>query len=314
MDTLELEFLKNNNMTFQSVIAKGGFGTIYLVFSLQYQQFFALKKIPENRFNKAEVDCLMEIDHPNIISLYKYYKFQEYIYLLMEYCPYDLETLLKKESEICEDQLKRYCYGILQGIKACHDRNISHSDIKPSNFLIDKYGRIKVCDFGLSVMHFNCADCHSFRGTIYFMAPEILCKKGYDSIKADIWSLGITFFYMATQTFPFNGDDRKDIIKEVTTGMYPISKVESAALRQVITSCLQIDPLARPTVDDLLNMPFFESIKRNRPHRGNISMAHSLNQLNYKPLIYGCTSRLDRASLNPMHRLITKPRVSDKKQ
>lgn len=316
MDGSELEFLESNNIVYQNVIAHGGFGTIYLVFSLQYQQFFALKKIPENRFNKAEIDCLMEIVHPNIISLYKYYTFNYHIYLLMEYCPYDLYNLLKREQSICDEQLKRYCYDILQGIKACHDRNISHSDIKPSNFLIDKYGRIKVCDFGLSVMSYDCNSCQIFRGTMYYMAPEILLQKSYNAIKADIWALGVTFYYLSTQTYPFFGNNRKELIKEVTTGLLPIFKVHNSGLRQVITACLQMDPNNRPSVDELLELPYFESIRANIARRGNIRMANSQNQLNIRQPVLLCKSgngRYERASLNSISRIILKPKIVEQK-
>ena len=93
------------------------------MFSIQYQTYFALKKIPEQRFNQAEIDCLTNLDHPNTINLYNCYKFDSYVYMLMEYCPNDLQTLLKDDIEIDEEVMRKYCHDILVAIKACHDHN-----------------------------------------------------------------------------------------------------------------------------------------------------------------------------------------------
>lgn len=196
--TKESEFFKELGITFDKVIGEGGYGILYLVYHEQYKSYFAMKKIPEKRFNQAEIDCLKNIDHPNIVSLYKYYFFNGFVYLLMEYCPVDLSMILQKQSELDEEILRKYVHDILLAIKACHDRCIAHSDIKPSNFLIDKYGRIKVCDFCFSDVYENCS-CQMYCGTLLFIAPEVLKKQEYNPMKADIWALGVTLYYMATK-------------------------------------------------------------------------------------------------------------------
>ena len=66
MDITELEFLKNVGLTVVDTIAKGGYGTIYLVHSDKYRSDFALKKVPESMFNDSEIQCLKSLYDPNI--------------------------------------------------------------------------------------------------------------------------------------------------------------------------------------------------------------------------------------------------------
>ena len=83
MDPDEVVFFENLGLTYTETIAKGGYGLVYLVHSDHYQSYFAMKKIPEKLFNEAEVNCLKAIYDPNIVALYNYYKFQNYVYMLM---------------------------------------------------------------------------------------------------------------------------------------------------------------------------------------------------------------------------------------
>ncbi|EAY08929.1 CAMK family protein kinase [Trichomonas vaginalis G3] len=224
--------------------------------------------------------------------------------MLMEYCPNDLFNLLKGNTNVTEDQMLRYMHDILIAIKACHDRNIAHNDIKPSNFLLDKYGRIKMCDFGLSRMYDEHCMSSCYRGTMLFMAPELFKKSPYNPLKADIWSIGITFFYIATRSFPFFAADKQVYIKSLNSGIYPQFIVQNPQLRVLIQSCLQVNPEARPTIDELLQMPYFDSYNSSafRMKEG-IRLACSQNALNMAPSYQRLTKLSSgRCSLVPIRK------------
>ncbi|EAX94589.1 AGC family protein kinase [Trichomonas vaginalis G3] len=255
MNLAELEFFKSQGIEYQSTIAQGGFGVVFYVYSTHYHSFFALKKIPDVSFNESEIECIKQIDDPHIVSLYQYYKFDNSIYLLMEYCPSDLEKYLKSNRHISEIQLQKYIYDAVKAIHQCHAKGIAHCDIKPSNFMFDKYGRLKIGDFGLSTSMSELV--HSNRGTPVFMAPETFMKNQYCPIKADIWSLGVIIYYMATLQFPFFGETRSALIQNIIRTRYNDDSVEDGRLREVISSCLDPNPDNRLSTEDILKMPYF---------------------------------------------------------
>lgn len=96
----EQEFFKSIGIEYIHTIGKGGFGTVYYVYSSQYKCYFAFKKVPENHFKQNEIDCLMAIDDPHIIRLYKYYKFDGFVYMLIEFCPGELVNVLDEKIKL----------------------------------------------------------------------------------------------------------------------------------------------------------------------------------------------------------------------
>ncbi len=84
------------------------------------------------------------------------------------------------------------------------------SDLKPENILLDEYGHIALTDFGLSKEYTDDASgkTFSFCGTVEYMAPEVVNRKGHDQ-SADWWSFGVLMYEMLTGDLPFTSDDRK---------------------------------------------------------------------------------------------------------
>ncbi|EAX92980.1 dual specificity MAPKK, putative [Trichomonas vaginalis G3] len=141
---------------------------------------------------------------------------------------------MKSEEEINEEVMCKYMHDVVLCIKSLHDNNVAHHDIKPSNFLVDKYGRIKCCDFGLSSVY-DCDDVQSsvHKGTLLFMSPEMLSMTPFNPMKSDIWALGVTLFFMATKTYPFIASDARLLLKVMNaTSSFPIFAVRNAQLRR----------------------------------------------------------------------------------
>ncbi|EAY09896.1 CAMK family protein kinase [Trichomonas vaginalis G3] len=225
---------------------------------MQYGSNFALKKIPEEFFNQSEIDCLIAIDHPKIVSLYRYYRFDGCVYMLMEYCPNDLNKLMKSRRQIESSELYSYVSAVLEAVKACHDRCIAHSYIKPSNFFIDKYNRIKIGDFGLSKMYKDKPLSSLLEGTELFMAPEIFTENQYNPMKSDIWAVGVTIYFMATHLYPFYSKDPEILFEKIQSGVYSDDCIDDKNLCKVISSCLKINPYERLTINQLLELPYFQ--------------------------------------------------------
>ncbi|EAX95597.1 CAMK family protein kinase [Trichomonas vaginalis G3] len=276
--TTESQFLESIGVMYQDLITHLSRGVIYQVYSPNYKMSFALKTIPEDMLSESELRCLEAIDDPNIVSLYQIYKFQGFSYLMMEYCPKDLDTLLKEKRSIRGEELCNMLFNVTRCVRACHDNGIAHCDIKPSNFLVDKYNRVKINDFSKSVILTDPPLTSQREGTKLYQAPEIFSEKEYNPVKADIWSLGVLMFYMTTNTYPFQADDPYTTIEKIQSGIYNENKISDPQLRFVIRKCLDIDPNSRPDALDLLQMPYFmNAITKSTDKIGNNSArAHNL--------------------------------------
>ena len=260
MEAIDELFCDTYNLEMRSVIAKGGYGIVFRVFSKQYKQEFALKRIPLKNFKANEVNTMMKLNNKHICNLYQYYSFDNYIYMLLEFCPMSLTNAIIQMKNPSLEWLMKNIYEILIGIQACHHLNIAHSDIKPQNILFDKYNRIKICDFGLA-SEIDCNKSNKIEGSLCFMAPEILKGKTYDPFKADVWSLGVTFYFMATKTYPFSPNQSKEsLLHSIVCGLYDDTLIEFPYLRSLISQCLKVDPNDRPTVKELMAHKFFTKL------------------------------------------------------
>ncbi|EAY11571.1 CAMK family protein kinase [Trichomonas vaginalis G3] len=258
MNQAEVNFLASKGIKVIKILGKGAYGVVFYVYCDHYKSYFALKKVPEPKFMDGELQCLVNIDDPRVVRLYKKFANDGNIYMLMEYCRTDLLAELRQKHKFTDSQMKSYIRDMALSIKACHDRNAAHSDIKPSNFLIDFYGRLKISDFGMCGI-FTGQPCSSKRGgTLEFMAPEIFSNVAYNPIVADIWAFGVSIYLIVVRKFPFDGESDYDIKSNIQEGQYNIRLVKDQQLRDVISRCLEVDVKNRATIDELLKMPYFQ--------------------------------------------------------
>ncbi len=100
---------------------------------------------------RAERDVLSEAKIPWIVELKYSFQDELYLYLVMEFCPGgDLMSLLIHKDILTEDEARFYIAELVLSIESVHKLKCIHRDLKPDNILIDKFGHIKLSDFGLS--------------------------------------------------------------------------------------------------------------------------------------------------------------------
>lgn len=196
-------YLENQHLEYIRDIGHGTYGMVFLVYSQRFYRQFALKRIAAKKFNFGEVQSLSTIDSPYVTRLYDYREIEGFIYLLMEFCPFSIHDILKTTGCISPKETIRLAYGIIQALNLCHKNLISDGDLKPSNFLVEEFRRPKICDFGLARLRIQNEICNNFDGSFAFMAPEVIQKVPYDPFKADIWSLGVSLYWMCTGNLPW---------------------------------------------------------------------------------------------------------------
>ena len=97
---------------------------------------------------------------------------------------------------------------------------VIHFDIKPENILVNRLGKVKIADFGVSkiMSSLDNDQLSIYRGTLMYQPLEILEKKrGFSGRKIDLWSLGVTFYKLAFGKFPYLGKNAKDLAKKIKT-------------------------------------------------------------------------------------------------
>jgi len=259
--TVAQELLSSRGYDYEEVIGCGGSAICLKVSKRKYNQIFAAKIIcitDENRDTYIpiidnEIKSLCKLYHPNIISIYDFFSTEDLYVLILEYCPGGslLEKITKNESSMKEN-LVQYFFQITNALIFCHSKGVSHRDIKPSNILFDPYGRIKLADFGLA--HINDSDtCNLFSGSLKFVAPEVVQRKPYDPMKADIWSLGVTMFQTISGKFPFKGRTMSEYYQNASTGEINISKKDWIKWADILPKMLDPNPATRISLEDLLS-------------------------------------------------------------
>ncbi|KAF8392176.1 hypothetical protein HHK36_022518 [Tetracentron sinense] len=141
-----------------TMIGKGAFGEVRVCREKTTGVVYAMKKLKKSEMLrrgqvehvKAERNLLAEVDSNCIVKLYCSFQDEEFLYLIMEYLPGgDMMTLLMRKDTLTEDEARFYVGETVLAIESIHKHNYIHRDIKPDNLLLDRYGHMKLSDFGL---------------------------------------------------------------------------------------------------------------------------------------------------------------------
>lgn len=225
-----------------SIIGRGAFGEVHVCREKKTGDIVAIKKIKKEvliqkkqiMHTRNEQQFLSNVKSNWTVELKASFQEDDYLYLVMEYLPGgDLMNLLIKKDILTESEARFYIAELILAIEEIHKLDCIHRDIKPDNVLIGKNGHIKLSDFGLAKISdkiFEKVDGnipsprneeskshqknYSCVGTAYYVAPEVLNKKGYGQ-EIDWWSVGAIFFEMLIGYAPFCSKDTNEVCYKI---------------------------------------------------------------------------------------------------
>uniref|UniRef100_A0A8D1GXU6 Ribosomal protein S6 kinase n=1 Tax=Sus scrofa TaxID=9823 RepID=A0A8D1GXU6_PIG len=246
-------------------------------------QLYAMKvlkkatlKVRDRVRSKMERDILAEVNHPFIVKLHYAFQTEGKLYLILDFLRGgDLFTRLSKEVMFTEEDVKFYLAELALALDHLHGLGIIYRDLKPENILLDEEGHIKITDFGLSkeaIDHDKRA--YSFCGTIEYMAPEVVNRRGHTQ-SADWWSFGVLMFEMLTGSLPFQGKDRKETMALVLKAKLGMPQFLSAEAQSLLRALFKRNPCNRlgaglDGVEEIKRHPFFATIDWNKLYRKEI--------------------------------------------
>jgi serine/threonine-protein kinase len=228
------------------LLGKGEMSSVYLAEHIRMKRRCAIKVLPANKVRNTsylgrfhrEAEAVAALDHPNIVRAYDVDQETEagvdIHYLAMEYVPgLDLEQRLAKQERFPLTEATEYIRQAAEGLAHAHEHGLVHRDIKPGNLLIDERGTVKLLDLGLA-RFFRADDEESLTikhdekvlGTADYLAPEQAVDSHAVDERADIYSLGCTFYFALTGQPPFtDGTLVQRLLAHQTKAPPPVSRL-----------------------------------------------------------------------------------------
>jgi serine/threonine protein kinase len=201
-------------------IGAGGMGSVYLCEHRFMRRRAALKVLPPERAkNPADLErfyrearAVAALDHPNIVRAYDIDREGKFHYLAMEYVEgASLQQIVMQQGPLSPLKAASYLRQAALGLHHAYSAGLIHRDVKPANLLVEHTGVVKLLDLGLARFFHDVEDDISVKneetvlGTADFVAPEQAINSHSVDIRADIYSLGATFYFCLTGRPPFPG-------------------------------------------------------------------------------------------------------------
>lgn len=249
--------IQQQELQFVKKLGHGRFGIVYQ--GIWRMVDIAIKELPPEKLTaesaeefETEAQTMQRLRHPNIVQVYGYCVSPKYR-MVMEYMPNgSLFQLLHNKQAVPWELRIKIAMDMAKGLMYLHKEDIVHRDIKSLNVLLDENFKAKLTDFGLAKVKTEtraiAAKSVQSVGTVPWMAPELFARRAVCTKKSDIYSLGMTFWELASRKIPFRDATSPALIPGWVKGgeREEIPKDCPAKLASLIQACWNEAPDNRP--------------------------------------------------------------------
>lgn len=226
-------------------IGKGGMSTVYKVINLNFNKVWAIKQVRLNRDTPidflAEPKILKDLDHPALPRIVDIIYEEDFLYIVLDFIDgTSLDTFLDQSISIPETKIITWAKDLCDVLNYLHtqEQPIIYRDMKPSNIMLTKDGRIKLIDFGIARQYKENSSADTVViGTRGYAAPEQYGNHQTDA-RTDIYSLGVTLYHLATGKGPNDPPYELLPVRQINPKL-------SEGLEHIIKKCTEQDPKMR---------------------------------------------------------------------
>jgi len=250
------------------LIGSGGMGEVYRARDLELGRTVAVKialgiDADTHARLRREAQHASHLNHPHICTIHEVGTFDGHPFIVMELVEGQRLSDLTLPDGLPADLVRRYGTQIADALAHAHRQGVTHRDLKAANIVVTPEGRAKVLDFGLArrISQESFSELSQSResitaegmvgGTLPYMAPELFRGTPAD-VRSDVWALGVLLYEMATGKRPFAGATGFELSAAILhEPPSPLADSIPRSLRTVIMRCLEKDPAARQSADEI---------------------------------------------------------------
>ncbi|XP_069751159.1 testis-specific serine/threonine-protein kinase 3-like isoform X1 [Narcine bancroftii] len=250
-------------------IGEGTYSKVKEAYSKRLQRKVAIKIINRrtapkdfiHKFLPRELQIVQHLDHKNIVKVHEIWETDDdKICMVMELAEGgDILEHIKREGPLPEALAKTLFRQLVHAIRYCHDCGIAHRDLKCENTLLDKNFNVKLADFGFA-KHLGSGAAElstTFCGSTAYAAPEVLQGVPHQSVKSDIWSMGIVLYIILCGHLPFDDANIPKMLWLQQNGLvFPQQLLLSRECRDLVGRLLEPDSNLRPLIQEVCFHPW----------------------------------------------------------
>jgi len=258
----QMELPEFGRYKIEKELGRGAMGVVYLGRDPKINRQVAIKTLDYTQFPSKELSTLKarffreaeaagRLSHNAIVTVYDIGEEQDFAFIAMDYVAgVPLSDYTRDGRLLPVDEVYRIIKVVAEALDYAHRQNVIHRDIKPGNIMYNPDDKqVKITDFGIARITDSVkTKTGSFLGSPSYMSPEQMTGAHVDG-RADIYSLGVSFYQLLTARLPFKSDSLVNLAYKIANEKHkPVKSVRSdlpASATRIINKALQKNPEKR---------------------------------------------------------------------